>query len=78
MKNQISWNDKVTVELNEHGREIYQNFYRDINMPVDMIPPLPEDNKITKQLHFLAMVFGESLGVGGKLPFKDTTILLEK
>ena len=63
-----SWNDQITLTLNEKGVKIYEDYFKAFNCKA----PELKDNKLKIQLWDAAHIFGPHLSLGFDIPFVDS------
>jgi hypothetical protein len=69
-----NWNMSATVSLSEHGKDIYEKYFRDLSKTVgiEIKPPNGEyrPERLKDQLWNLAQIFGSHLYNGCTIPFE--------
>lgn len=73
----VNWNMKATVKLSEHGKNIHENWYRELSLSagVELNPPggVLRPDTLEAELWHVANVFGPHLYNGCKSPFESMT-----
>jgi len=76
-----NWNMKATVKLNDHGKDIYEKYYRDLSASASimLLPPGGDyrPDQIAEPLWSIAQIFGRYLYNGCKSPFESMDFELE-
>jgi hypothetical protein len=68
-------NDEIKIRLNDRGRVIYREYWRET---CEMLRVPPRDPRVdadgwtTMQFHEVMRIFGSSMKLGGGLPFQTT------
>jgi len=72
----INWNDRVTLHLNEHGCQIYKEYFSKLGIEPPRIPLT--EHRTTMELWQAAQIFGPHLYSGCQLPFESTDMEIQR
>lgn len=76
-----SWNMKAIIKLNNHGKDIYEEYFRDLSrsLKVELIPPTGNyrPDQIAEPLWSIVQIFGRHLYNGCEIPFETMNFELE-
>lgn len=75
----FNMNYYATVTLTQYGADVYNNHYRNMNVPAKYKPlPEQEGTILKRQLWDLMHIFGPHIALGMESPFKDCIIEFDK